>query len=166
MKQSKRHHLHGVPLIIINMKLTKIIYLFVLFFNTIQCERVQRLILPTTASLLRIIPSVEMPMVSSNSIQSGFSFKLPIAIQFPSALDFVQSVRQTLNTGNSGKLISAIDSNITRVNSRANLFKAIEKTHHRLGRVCLLRAICEVAEVPFMSASNGLIGQLVDMFLT
>lgn len=148
------------------MNSVKILYLLVFIWNAIECERVQRLVLPTTASLLRIIPSVEMPMVSSNSIQSGFSFKLPIAIQFPSTLDFVKSIRQTLNNGNSFQIINDLDTNRTRVNARANLFYAIEKTHKRLGRICLLRAICEVAEVPFMSASNGLIGQLIDMFLT
>lgn len=128
-------------------------------------ERVHKLVLPTSASKLRIIPSVEMPMVASNSIQSGFSFRLPIAISFPSAMDFVQSVRQTVNNGNALQM-NYLDSNATRVNSRANLFQAIEKTHSRFGRVCLLRAICEVAEVPLMSASHGLLGQLVDMLLT
>ena len=150
------------------MKFKIIIYSFVFIWNAIKCERMQRLILPTTASKLRIIPSVEMPMVSSNSIQSGFSFRLPIAIQFPSAQELAQAFRQTLNNDNSvqSSIFSALDANKTRVQSRSNLFNAIEKSHNRLGRVCLLRAICEVSEVPFMSASHGLIGQLVDMLLT
>ncbi|XP_054160212.1 uncharacterized protein LOC128958390 [Oppia nitens] len=142
-------------------------YLIVMTYNIYNCEKVQRLVLPSLASSLRIIPSVQMPIVTSNSIQSGFSFRLPIAIQFPSALDFAQSFRQTLYNGNTIDFMSSsLDSNRTRVTSRANLYRAIEKTHSRLGRVCLLRAICEVAEVPFMSASHGLIGQLIDMLLS
>lgn len=152
------------------MKFLAVIYLLI-SSDAVQCERIQRLVLPTTASLLKIIPRVEMPTVSSNTIQSGFSFKMPIAIHFPSVMDVVQSIRQTLNTGNAvvgspAETVVVINSNRTRANSRAKLYKAIEKTHNSFGRICLMRAICEVAEVPFMSASTGLLGEVFDMLLS
>jgi len=185
------------------MKWLSIICLFTtLSLNQCNCsERSQRLILPTTASLLRIIPRVEMPTIASNSIQSGFSLKMPISIQFPSMVDMFQSVRNTMNGNNNNGLngnnnglngnniglngnnngpqrfpssanlphllsVESDNTNKSRVNSRAQFYRTIEKSHNSFGRVCLMRAICEVAEVPLISSSTGLIGEIIDLLLT
>jgi hypothetical protein len=153
------------------MKFLVIIHLFILIPHTVKCGHIRRLrqILPTTASALRIIPRVEMPMVSTNSIQSGFGLKMPISVTFPSAMDFVQSISQTINNRNVATDSAATittNANTTRINSRMKLYKAIEKTHNGFGRVCLMRAICEVAEVPYISSSTGLIGEIFDMLLS
>jgi len=153
------------------MKFLVIIHLFILIPHAVKCGHIRRLrqILPTTSSALRIIPRVEMPMVSTNSIQSGFGFKMPISVTFPSAMDFVQSISQTINTRNvatDSVATLSTNANTTRINSRMKLYKAIEKTHNGFGRVCLMRAICEVAEVPYISSSTGLIGEIFDMLLS
>jgi hypothetical protein len=161
------------------MKFLVIFHLFILIPHTVKCGHVRRLrqVLPTTGSALRIIPRVEMPMVSTNSIQSGFGLKMPISVTFPSAMDFVQSMSQTMsqtmgqtinnrNVATDSPVTFTTNANTTRVNSRMKLYKAIEKTHNGFGRVCLMRAICEVAEVPYISSSTGLIGEIFDMLLS
>lgn len=133
-----------------------------IYFNAIQCEKYQRLILPSSVSLLKIIPRVEVPTAASASIQSGLSLKMPISITLPSMMDVVKSMRQSTSQTE----MNVLSANKTRVTSRSKFYKSIEKTHPSFGRICLMRAICEVAEVPFMSASTGLLGEIIDLLLT
>lgn len=52
--------------------------------------------------------------------------------------------------------------------SRFTLYKGLEKmaeTHGLPGRPCLLRTICETAEVPF-SYDNGILGELAHLIMT
>ncbi|CAG2114831.1 unnamed protein product [Medioppia subpectinata] len=54
----------------------------------------------------------------------------------------------------------------SRFQARSQLYKTIEISHSTLGRSCLQRAICEVSQTPLIAPNTGLIGQLIDMFLT
>jgi hypothetical protein len=38
--------------------------------------------------------------------------------------------------------------------------------HSSYGKACLLLAICEVSQTPLLSPNSGIIGEIVDMFLT
>jgi len=53
-----------------------------------------------------------------------------------------------------------------RVEARNLLYKSVELTHSTLGKSCLLRAVCEVSQTPLISPETGIVGEIIDMFLT
>lgn len=56
--------------------------------------------------------------------------------------------------------------NQTRADSRAKFYQSIEMSHSKFGKSCLLRAICEAAQTPLMDPNSGILGEIIDMFLT
>ena len=160
----------------LNLKKNKMRIFFVCFLLSFHGltnnERVQRFILPTSSSIFTIVPRFDIPMMSSSSVNSGFSFKMPITIKFPSLMDIAKSINQYENNIGMGTtfdkpLITNLTVvNVTKSRSRVNFYKAIENANSRYGRVCLMRAICEVAEVPFIASSTGLLGEIIDLLLT
>lgn len=60
------------------------------------------------------------------------------------------------------------DQNHRRSESRFTLYKILEQmaeAHGLPGRLCLLRSICESAEVPF-SYNNGILGEFAHLIMT
>lgn len=146
--------------------------------NLANCDRFTRLVMPENPTELKIIPKVEMPMAMTTSVNSGMNMQFPITVRFPSIAEVTDPVRTVANSpANIVDLMSKLLSTLTqtdkllntttmvkaRMNSKAGFFRTIEESTLRLGSSCLHRAICEVAEVPFMSPSMGLIGEVVDL---
>lgn len=162
---------------------TELIFTLLFLASSSNCKKYHRFILPTTSSELTIVPRVEMPMTMSNTVQSGLNFRLPIAIRFPSMMDLVEPVRNVLDATNAAanalnRLLASSSppsvvtnslpslENTTRINSRISFYRSLETNFPEYGKICLLRAICEVAEIPVMAAPTGLIGEIVDLLLT
>lgn len=140
---------------------------------------VNRLSWPSNNAELKIVPHVEVPMTMAPSVQSGMNMKLPITLKFPSFYDVMRPLRTAaLNVANNEPQapdskpreetsMPIIDkANSSRINSRAMFYKSIESSHATYGKACLLRAICEVAEIPAISSGTGLVGEIVDLLLT
>lgn len=113
----------------------------------------------------------------AQSVQSGMNFKLPITLKFPSFYDIMRPVRNVAVAAAANEPVTAGSKqreeednqrflNETRAQSRALFYKSIERTSSKWGEGCLLRAICEVAEIPAINSGSGLLGELIDMFLT
>ena len=136
----------------------------------------QRLQLPTSGSRLTVSPGLTFPSLQLNTIESAFTMKMPIKVQFPTAAEmastFILNVAGMPINYNTMRSASEITNSSksralhARINSRAKLYETIEKSHKTLGKSCLLRAICEVAEVPFVASSTGFLGEIFDMLLT
>lgn len=134
-----------------------------------QTEKFQRLLQPARGTKMTMTPGLSMPSLQLNTIESGFSMKMPIAIKFPTITDVVQNLMlqvTTLNSTNKSDNLTISRDMQARINSRARFYKNVESSHQTFGKSCLLRAICEVAEVPFISSSTGLIGEIIDLLLT
>ncbi|KAJ6220907.1 hypothetical protein RDWZM_006719 [Blomia tropicalis] len=158
----------------------------------------QRLIMPSSGSKLTVSPGLTFPSLQLNTIDSGFTMKMPITLQFPSMTDMTQSFimqianmpiynsfpaiprnhKQQSNLSDTNEATTSTSTTTTsatitksrtihaRINSRARFYETIEKAHKTLGKSCLLRTICEVAEVPFIASSTGFLGEIFDMLLT
>lgn len=134
---------------------------FLIVYNEVKCHRFHRLQLPASNSELQIVPRVEVPMSMAPTVQTGMNIRLPISLKFPSKED-----RSSFYRKNSKHMTSENFFNETRVEGRARFYRIIEEAHPSLGKVCLLRSICEVAQVPLMTPSAGLFGEIVDLLLT
>ena len=99
-------------------------------------------------------------MSMAPSIQSGMNVRLPISLKFAergteavgSRLSMARTPQEVLNS--------------SRSETRVSLYRMIEEASPRLGKVCLLRSICEVGQVPAISPTTGLLGEIVDLLLT
>lgn len=137
-------------------------------------QQFQRLFWPANNAEFKIIPHIEMPMTMAPSVQSGMNFKMPITLKFPTMRDLMGPSR----AGESGDASAGpkdastpreedmAHKNLSRANSRAMFYRSVESGHPTLGKSCLLRAICEVAEVPVINSGSGLLGELIDLLLT
>lgn len=142
--------------------------------DTRDRTRYQRLMQPSSGSKLTLTPGVTTPNLQLSTIESLFTMKMPISVKFPTMAQATQSFLATaLNNTRRPSADSDPSRNNhehrlfqSRLNSRARFYDSIEKSHKLFGRSCLLRAICEVAEVPFISSSTGILGELFDLLLT
>lgn len=172
-------------------RLSLILIILLMHGRYVMNERINRLIMPTTSSKLRVIPRVDLPFTMTTSVASGLSMKLPITMTFPSMLDLLMPVRLAMaanqmspqavagaRPGVGAQMVGAASTtgastgsrsftyrNVSRVLMRKKTYQAIESLHPEWGKPCLLRAICEVAQTPYMAPSTGLFGQIVDMLL-
>lgn len=125
--------------------------------RTAQFHRLQ---LPDPGSELQIVPRIEVPMSMAPSIQSGMNIRLPISLKFAGR-------EQSTSSRLSAKSMSPQEVlNSTRTETRVSFYRMIEETSPQIGKACLLRSICEVAQVPAISPATGLLGEVVDLFLT
>jgi hypothetical protein len=138
-----------------------IFFVFVFLISTSDCHRFHRLQLPASNSELQIVPRVEVPMSMAPTVQSGMNIRLPISLKFPPKEDHSSFYRK-----NSKHMTAENFFNETRVEGRARFYRIIEDAHPSFGKVCLLRSICEVAQVPLITPSAGLFGEIVDLLLT
>ena len=92
---------------------------------------------------------------------------MPIEVEFPTMYDMAQTLlAPTLIPGLPKEDNTTLGrSRQARINSRHSFYQAIEKTHPTLGKSCLLRAICEVAEVPLIASHTGFLGEIFDILL-
>ena len=149
-----------------------------LLLSSSLAQRFQRLTWPSENAELKIVPHVEIPMTMAPSVQSGMNFRLPITLQFPSYSDVMRPMRNTaaLVAAASDPVTSpsrqreeddsSIFVNRTRANSRAMFYKSVEKHSSKWGEDCLLRAVCEVGEIPSINSGSGIIGEVIDLLLT
>ncbi|KAI1301539.1 hypothetical protein HDE_02975 [Halotydeus destructor] len=131
---------------------------------------------PSENAELKIEPNTKMPMTMAQSVQSGMNFKLPITLKFPSFYDVMRPIRVAAMAAAASDPVMTMPSNTrdekvtfantTKATARTMFYKTIESSHPKFGKVCLLRAICEVAETPAINSGSGIIGELVDLLLT
>lgn len=124
---------------------------FLLILPSISCETYHRLLSPSSNSQLQIVPKVEIPIAMAPTVQCGMNLRLPITLKFPD--------RSSQRKGWQ-------EPEILKSKSRALLYESIDKLQPSFGKICLLRSICEVSQVPLISPATGLIGEIVDLFLT
>lgn len=134
----------------------------------------QRLVQPYSGSKLTMAPGLTFPSVQMSTIESAFNMRMPITVQFPTAAEVAQTfILQVVGLPHASNAKADPDTSSTtksramhaRVNSRASFYETIENVHPTLGKSCLLRAICEVAEVPFVASSTGFLGEIFDILL-
>lgn len=167
---------------------TVVLLLTVLTALTTVDGQFQRLAQPYSGSKMTLAPGLSFPSVQLSTIESAFNMRLPITMQFPTAAEaaqqfFVQVISMPLHKGvaaglqqtqqksssttaedeKTAKTRSAMRT--ARLNSRTNFYETLQTVHDSLGKSCLLRAICEVAEVPFVAANTGFIGEIIDILL-
>lgn len=137
---------------------------FVLFLvlSVLLCESeaadaLHRLQLPDPHSELQIVPRVEVPMSMAPSIQSGMNIRLPITLKFARH----ETVHKSAKSMSPQEVL-----NSSRTEARVSFYRMIEAASPRIGKVCLLRSICEVGQVPAISPASGLLGEIVDLLLT
>lgn len=150
--------------------------LLVLMISTCHTRRYSRLTWPSeNGARMQIVPHMEVPMTMAPSVQSGMKFRLPITMKFAGmggpAMTIADAV--TLTDGKKKQredevIFDGNESflNDTRAKSRALFYKSIETSNSKWGESCLLRAICEVAEIPAINSGTGILGELLDLFLT
>lgn len=163
----------------------RIACLLLLATQIVRCQQqvvYQRLTMPSENAMLKIVPHMEVPMTMAPSVQSGMNFKMPITLRFPTMADIMRPTRTTVVGANVADQPGSAESkprfdeelqlelikhnNASRANSRALFYRSVERSHPALGKTCLLRAICEVAEVPSINTGSGIIGELIDLLLT
>lgn len=121
---------------------------------------------------MTIAPGLTFPSMQLSTIESTFNMRMPITVQFPtlaeSAQSFIHQVFSFPNIAGQEATTATTKSRAkhARVNSRAKFYETIENAHKTLGKSCLLRAICEVAEVPFVASNTGFLGEIFDILLT
>lgn len=113
--------------------------------------------MPSPNSELLIVPRFEIPMSMAPSIQTGMSLRMPISLKFASR----SSVESTGDKSSKGDLSESL-----KAKSRIDFYRTFEKLSPRLGKSCLLRAICEVAQVPLINPATGIVGEILDLLLT
>jgi len=89
------------------------------------------------------------------------NIRLPISLKFPSKEDHVFAREKNNDVKENEHFL-----NETRAHGRARFYRVIEDAHPSLGKVCLLRSICEVGQVPLINPASGLFGEIIDLLLT
>lgn len=145
----------------VKMHLLYLCFVLLLFNEGVNCRRFHRLQLPSANSELQIVPRIEVPMSMAPTVQTGMNIRLPISLKFPTKEDSFSFYRQ-----NSKHLTTDLFLNETRVEGRARFYRIIQDSHPSLGKECLMRSICEVAQVPLMNPATGLFGEVIDLLLT
>lgn len=82
---------------------------------------------------------------------------MPISLKFAS-----RSSGESTNE----KRIKSDSSEAMKVRSRVDFYRTFEKISPKLGKPCLLRAICEVAQIPLINPATGIVGEILDLLLT
>lgn len=121
-----------------------------------------RLQMPDPRSELQIVPRVEVPMSMAPSIQSGMNIRLPITLRFAGR----EERRETVSPLSPKSMSPQEVLNSTRTETRVSFYRMIEEASPQIGKACILRSICEVAQVPAISPATGLLGEVVDLLLT
>lgn len=170
------HHSPTMQPLLVTTKCAAIVALVLTIVDHAASQRYQRLLQPSTGSKLTMTPGVKTPNVQLNTIESFFTMKMPVSVRFPTVAEsfstfMVTAMNRTLPVANKAeeKLEESVPKSrsfSSRVLSRLNFYETIEKSHRTFGKSCLLRAMCEVAEVPFLSSSTGLLGEMLDLLLT
>lgn len=170
----------------------KITLIMLLSITSLVFGQIQRLVQPYSGSKVTLAPGLSFPSVQLSTIESAFNMRLPITVQFPTAAEaaqqfFVQVINSPLHkqqvvtgqqksSGGDGGDKEKVDETekskqrskamrTARLASRTSFYESLETVHESLGKSCLLRAICEVAEVPFVAANTGFIGEMIDILL-
>ena len=155
----------------------------------------QRLVQPSHGTRMTIAPGLCLPNMQMSTVESAMEMRMPISVNFPTAGEVAaQFLNQALSlptavSGSSNREETSKDSGSnssiplssssssksqsresramkSRIAARQDFYKTVEKAHPTFGKSCLLRAICEVSEVPFVSAHTGFIGEMFDILLT
>lgn len=126
-------------------------------------KNVQRFIGPINDSKMIITPSLIMPSISSlkaNAIDSAVTIKMPIVLDFSTINSnyFQSNLIKSMLMDTAGSIMQS-----SHVNARYNFYKTMERL---IGKSCLQRAICEVAQSPFIDPNSGLFGEILDLLLT
>lgn len=125
-----------------------------------EVDAFHRLQLPGPSSQLQIVPRVEVPMSMAPSIQSGMNIRLPITLKF-AGHEMGTASRQSSKSMSPQEVL-----NSTRSETRVSFYRMMEQASPQMGKVCILRSICEVGQVPAISPATGLLGEILDLFLT
>lgn len=159
------------------LRLSTLILLFFFSLNhsLTSSLRVSRLILPASNAELRITPHIAFPSSLTNSVDSGIHLKLPITIKFPSMIDLLEPVKEILKQHDDDdrikrsrllrkdrKEFDAKVLNVVRSKSRVSFYEFLSAYNSTLSLNCLLKTICQVGQVPLISPSLGLFGEIID----
>ncbi|KAF7493380.1 hypothetical protein SSS_07967 [Sarcoptes scabiei] len=150
-------------------------------FHFADCfaNKIQRLIRTVAGTRIMINPSILIPEIRGNHLDSKISIKIPITYSLPATMtDFIpygRSIKKFFNPFSidrsaSDNSSSSIDSlsliELINTNTKLELFKSIEKFSPKFGSICLKRAVCEVAQTPIIAPRTGFLGEIIDQILT
>lgn len=117
-----------------------------------------RLQLPSPNSELLIVPRFEIPMTMAPSVQTGMVLRMPISLKFAN--------RPASSQSSSERHVKSDSNETVKARSRAQFYRTFEQMSPKFGKACLLRAICEVAQIPLINPSTGIVGEILDLLLT
>ncbi|XP_076315510.1 uncharacterized protein LOC143228056 [Tachypleus tridentatus] len=113
-------------------------------------SRVRRIAFPPD-STLEITAELLLPIPLANGVTSAVCIELPVAVAVPPAETFFATYYKTRSIAE----------------NRLGFFSGVETMLKRFGidgKECVLRTICEVAEVPLLE--DGLLGEVLNLLIS